>query len=264
MRCTRLTYYFIITYLVLITNFINASNQELNIGIEEQLGAILPGDVEFVTSEGDTTTLGKLVDMPVLLALVYYECPGICTPLQSDLSWAVTKMDLKPGEDYKLISLSFDHKETPAVARKWKKNFLESVDDELPEDSWVFLTGDSANIKKITDAAGFYFKPDDEQFVHAGAVITLSPKRKISRYLIGTTFNPFDIKMALLEAQAGKTNPAITKVLQFCFSYDPEGRGYTLNVTRIAGTAMMIGVGILFFMILKKRKPVQVKGKKNG
>lgn len=254
MRKTALTYLIIVSYLVLLPILSLAQDKTIDVGVDEKLGEYLPLDAVFTTSEGDTVALADVIDAPTLLALVYYECPGICSPLQTELGWVASKVDLVPGEDYKILSISFDHEETPAIAAKWKKNYLESLNGKIPEDAWIFLTGDSSNIKKVTDATGFYFKPDKQEFVHAGVVITVSPKAKISRYLFGTTFNPFDVKMALLDAQAGKTNPTISKVLQFCFSYDPEGRSYTLNITRIVGSLMLLGVGIFVLVLVVKKK----------
>jgi protein SCO1/2 len=250
----QLTYFIAIFYLICFTSFILANEDQIDVGIDEKLGAILPQDAQFVTSEGDTILLGEIIDTPVLLALVYYECPGICAPMLTDLAWVANKVDLKPGADFKVISLSFDHEETPEVAAKWKTNYLESVGNKFPAEDWLFLTGDSVNIKKVTDAAGFYFKPSRDEFVHAGSVITVSPESKISRYLFGTKFNPFDVKMALLDADAGKTQPTISKVLQFCFSYDPEGRNYTLNITRIIGSVMLLGVGVFVVFLIRKKK----------
>ncbi|MBN1299659.1 MAG: SCO family protein [Melioribacteraceae bacterium] len=254
MRKINLSYLFVILYISLFQTFILGQVSDLEVGIDEKLGDYLPPDATFTTSEGDTVALGDLIDTPVLLALVYYECPGICSPLLTELGWVANKVDLIPVKDFKVITLSFDHHETPATSSKWKKNYLDGLNNEFPEDAWVFLTGDSLNIKKVTDAVGFYFRPDRDEFVHAGAVITISPKGKISRYLFGTKFNPFDVKMALLEAQSGKTSPTISKVLQFCFSYDPEGRTYTLNITRIIGSIMLLSIGIFLVVLLIKKK----------
>ncbi len=250
----KLKILFTILCVVCLPLIVDASDDQIEVGIDEKLGAILPQDAQFVTSEGDIVLLGELIDTPVLLSLVYYECPGICSPLLTELAWVANKVDLEPGTDFKVISLSFDHEETPEVAAKWKTNYLESVGNKFPAEDWIFLTGDSANIKKVTDAAGFYFKPSRDEFVHAGSIISVSPESKISRYLFGTKFNPFDVKMALLDAEAGKTKPTIAKVLQFCFSFDPEGRTYTLNITRIVGSIMLLGVGLFVVFLIRKKK----------
>lgn len=246
-------------YLFLMTLSISLAGvyaqKEVGVGVDEKLGSYLPMDLKFITSDNDTLQLKELINKPVLLALVYYECPGICSPMLNELAWTINRVELEPGADFKVISVSFDHSETPAIAAKWKKNYLHSIKRNFPAEDWVFLTGDSTSIKKLTDAVGFHFKKSsDDQFIHASTVITISPDGKISRYLFGTSFNPFDVKMALIDAKAGKTNPTISKVLEFCFSYDPEGRQYTLNITRIIGTIMLLGVGIFAAVLIFKKK----------
>lgn len=256
-KSKRLTYLFIMIFLGLSTVYY--AQKDISVGVDEKLGSYLPMDMKFVTSDNDAVAIKDIVNKPVLLVLVYYECPGICSPMLNELAWTINKVELEPGSDYKVISLSFDHHETPDIAAKWKKNYLHSIKRNFPAEDWVFLTGDSISIKKFTDAVGFRFKKSsDDQYIHAGTVITISPDGKISRYLFGTTFNPFDVKMALIDAKAGKTNPTISKVLQFCFSYDPEGRQYTLNITRIIGTIMLLGIGAFAaVLIFKKKKTIK-------
>ena len=225
------------------------------VGIDEQFGATVPMDAKFETSDGDTVTLKQVIDRPVLLALVYYECPGLCHPMLTDLSWAIDKIQLEPGADFKVVSLSFDPRENPSISSRWKKEYLKAIKRKFSPDDWVFLTGDSANIKRFTKAVGFSYIPSkDSQFVHPATVIAISPEGKISRYLFGVDFNPFDLKMALIEAKAGKSNPTITKVLQLCYSYNPEGRGYEVNVTRVVGGLMLFAVGIFAVVVMFKKK----------
>lgn len=234
---------------------LEARSEKSNAGIDEKLGNVLPLETEFTNSEGEIVKLSGIINKPTLLALVYYECPGICSPLQTELGWVASKVDLVPCEEFQVVSLSFDPRETPEIAARWKKNYLQGIKKGLPENAWTFLTGDSLSIRKITDAVGFNYIPSsDSNFVHAGAIMAISPEGKISRYIYGLQYNPFDIKMALLDAEAGKTSPTITQILQYCFSYDPEGRNYTLNITRIIGTLMLLGVGTFLLVLLLKKK----------
>ncbi|MEW5843504.1 MAG: SCO family protein [Bacteroidota bacterium] len=235
--------------------------QGIKVGIDEKLGNYLPMNLKFTESDGKVVTLKELITKPTILALVYYECPGLCNPMQSELAWTIDKLQLEPGTDFQVISLSFDHRETPAIAAKWKKNYLQTIKRKFDPSDWIFLTGDSVSIKKITDACGYHFRPADKQYVHAATVIAISPDGKITRYMFGTQFNPFDMKMALLEAEAGKASPTIAKVLQFCFSYDPSGRRYTLNILRIMGSISLLGVGIfLGVLVIKKKKKIKKEG----
>lgn len=245
----------IISFILFFSFITKANIDTIGVGVDEKLGDFIPMDLKFATSDGDTVSLDEIINQPVLLAPVYYECPDICSPLLTDLAWVAPKIDLDPETEFKIISLSFSHRENHTIAARWKKNYFVPLKDSFPEKSWTFLTGDSVSIKKLTDAIGFYFKPsDDGKFLHPGAVVTISPEGKISRYLFGTRFNQFDLKMALLDAKAGKTNPTISKVLQFCFSYDPDGRTYTLNITRIIGVFMLSLVALFFVAVTFKKK----------
>lgn len=238
----------------LFVSFSLSAQKKIEVGIDEKLGNTLPLELQFQTSEGKTVSLKDIITKPTLIALVYYECPGVCNPMQSELAWTIDKLQLEPGKDFQVISISFDHNETPAIAAKWKKNYLLTIKRKFDPSDWIFLTGDSLSIQKLTSACGFYFKPADKQFVHAATLVAVSPQGKISRYLFGTDFNPFDVKMALLEAESGKTSPTISKVLTYCFSYDPKGRQYTLNVTRIVGVVMLLGIGVFLSLLLFKKK----------
>lgn len=232
------------------------AQKRIDVGIDEQLGSTLPMDLSFQSSEGKIIQLKDLINKPTLISLVYYECPGVCNPMLNELAWTIDKVQLEPGKDFQVVSISFDHKETSQIAAKWKNNYLKTIKRKIDKNDWLFLTGDSLSIHKLTEVCGFYFKPAENQFLHTAALITISPQGKICRYIFGTEFNPFDVKMALLEAEAGKTNPTISKVLQFCFSYDPQGRLYTLNVKRIIGSVMLLGVGLFLSVLVFKKKKV--------
>ena len=230
------------------------SQEHVEIGIDEKLGKILPMKTLFQNSKGDTVSLGEVINKPVLLAFVYYECPGICNNTLTELAWVVDRVDLTPGEDFEVLCISIDHEENSKIAANSKKNYLASLQRKFPENAWTFLVGDSGSVIDVTKTAGFYYKKYGEEYRHPGGLITISPKGKISRYIFGSQFNQFDVKMALLDAEAGKTNPTVAKMLQFCFSYDPEGRGYSLNITRIVGTFMLLCVfGFLVFLIRKRK-----------
>lgn len=212
----------------------------------------------FTNSEGEKVTLDSVINKPVLLAFVYYECPGICNNTLTELAWVVDRVDLDPGKDFEVLTISIDHEETEKIAANSKENFFTALQREFPIDAWSFLVGDSLTIAKVTQAAGFKFKKFGEEYRHPGGLITISPKGKISRYIFGSQFNQFDIKMALIDAEAGKTNPTVAKMLQFCFSYDPEGRGYTLNITRIIGSVMLLSVLAIFLVLIVKKRKVNI------
>lgn len=242
-------------------NFASNPNRKLEVGVEEQLGAYLPLDTKFVDEYGKEFLLKELFTKPTVLAFVYYECPGICSPLMMELADIINKSDLIPGVDYNVVTISMDEYETPVQALKRKEVFLQTLDKNIPPESWKFLTGDSASIKTVGDKAGFYFKREGKDFRHAGTFIFVDKNGKICRYLFpsfsersGFGILPFDFKMAILETSESKTVPTIAKVLQFCFSYKPESRTYVLNLTRIFGALILFFVGILILYIKFKPK----------
>jgi protein SCO1/2 len=225
------------------------------VGIDENLGGYLPMQSKVVDETGKTVLLKDIINKPTILMFVYFECPGLCTPLMSEIAAKVSKLDLEPGKDYQVVSLSFDPTETAPLAAGKKKNYLHAIGRPFPEDAWRFLTADSAVIKAITDSAGFRYKKEGDAYIHAGAIIMISPDGKITRYLLGTEFLPFDMKMGLIEAAEGRPTPTIAKVLQFCFKYDAQGRKYALNVTRVFGTIIILGaIAFVLVLTLKKKK----------
>jgi protein SCO1/2 len=232
------------------------SQSKPKVGIEERLGQTIPLDTEFYDEHGQLVSLKDLVNKPTIFTFVYFRCPGICTPLLNELSRIVDKTDLVLGKDYQIISLSFNHRETPDMAAGKKDSYLHSIKKQVDPNGWRFLTGDSLSIHRLTDGAGFYFMPSDNDFIHAGALIVVSPEGKITRYINGIKYLPFDVKMAVYEASTGKVGPTIANVLKFCYSYNPEGHTYTLNFMRISlvVTLGFVGVFVFVFIVRPRRK----------
>ncbi|MFC1731063.1 SCO family protein [candidate division KSB1 bacterium] len=228
---------------------------KIEIGIEEHLNTYIPENIEIVNEEGKTVNLKSLIDKPTILNFVYYRCPGICSPLMSGLAEVIGNSDLILGKDYQVFTISFDHRESTDLAVKKKKNYLNEIGKEVNKNGWLFFTGDSSNLMKATNAAGFKFKRTGNDFLHSASLIMLSPEAKITRYLNGTYFLPFDIKMAVIEANKGKSGPTINKVLQFCYSYDPVGQSYVLNVTKVTGSIILFFAILLFlFLMIRSKK----------
>lgn len=250
--------------IILGLNYSEALSQttpEREVGVDEHLGLQVPLDAKLTDETGNTVTLRELVNnKPAVLNLVYYRCPGICSPLMSGLADVMDKVDLIPGKDYTVITLSFDPTEDYVMASEKKKNYLSTFKNRIiNENGWRFLTADSVTIKSITNAVGFRYIKVDNDFVHSGVITMLSPEGKIMRYLYGLDFLPFDFKMALIEASEGKTGSTIAKIVKLCYSYDPDGKKYALNLTRIVGAVMITGIAIFavsLFITKKKKKKV--------
>jgi protein SCO1/2 len=226
------------------------------IGIEEKLGNMLPLQLEVYDERGYKVALKDVVKHPTVLTFVYFRCPYICSPLLNDLSRVVEQLDLEPNRDYQIVTLSFDAREKPELAAEKKQGYLNALKRKIDPDGWRFLTADSATIQQLTDAAGFYFARDGNDFVHAGALIVISPEGKVTRYINGIQYLPFDVKMAVMEAAEGRTGPTIAKLLKFCYRYDPEARTYAMDITRVSGIVILglaaLFVGVFIFRPHKK------------
>ena len=212
---------------------------DTGIGIDEKLGDTLPLGLAFKDENGRTVKLGELIDRPTLLMLVYYRCPSVCSPFLNGVVDVMDKMDLKAGKDYNALVISFDDRETPDLALQKKANYLKTFRNPIDGNGMRFLTGDTAGVRAITGAVGFRYKRQGEDFLHPVTLMAISPKGEIVRYLYGIQFNPFDVKMALNEAAAGRPGPTVNRVLLYCFSYDPEGKTYAFNILKVTGTVMI-------------------------
>ncbi len=225
------------------------------IGIVEKLGDTLPLQLEVYDEKGYLVPLKDIVKHPTVLTFVYFRCPSICSPLLTEVARIVDKTDLEIGKDYQIVTLSFDHREKPELAAQKKESYLNSLKTKIDPNGWRFLTADSATIRQLTDAAGFYFKRDGNDYIHAGALIVISPEGKVTRYINGIQYLPFDVKMAVMEAAEGRTGPTIAKLLKFCYRYDPEARTYTMNATRVSGIVVLLFVAVFVAVfILRPRK----------
>jgi protein SCO1/2 len=258
---------FRLTMLFLLVTGINLFGQKAfddltkdpEIGIVEHLDEFLPTDIYLIDENNQRVLLTDLIDKPTIINWVYYRCPGICSPLMEGLAKVMDASDLVAGVDYQVLTISFDPSETIDLGIRKKTNYLNLVDKkETISKGWKFFVSDSASIVKGTNAVGFKYKRTGNDFLHAASVTVVSPKGKITRYLNGIYFLPFDFKMAIIESAKGMSAPTINKIMQYCFSYDPVGQAYVLNVTKISGTLILF-VAVLFFLVLifkPKRKKI--------
>lgn len=233
------------------------SQNDPEVGIVEKLGDTVPLDVLFCDEEGRERPLKDFIDKPTVLSLVYYRCPGICGPLLNGLKQVIEKVDLTPGKDFNVLTISFDHREDFELARDKRNNYLQKMHRPFPREAWRFLTGKQENILRLCDAVGFKFKKEAEDYRHAGTLIILSPQGKISRYLLGISFLPFDLQMAVVESSQGKVGPTIAKWLLYCYSYDPVGKRYGIAIIRISGVVIVFFILLfVFFLVFKGKKKV--------
>lgn len=237
----------------------SATAQTAEVGIDEHLGKKIALDkLQFTDEQGNLIPLKSLFDRPVVLTLVYYRCPGACTPLLNELARIVQLSKYEAGKDYKLVTISFDPREGTDLAKLKKENMLKSMEDKkIPPSSWRFLTGDEHNIKTLTEAVGFKYTKDKngQDFVHATTLTFVGKNGMISRYLEGTLFTPADFEMAVVDATEGRARSFMKKIQRLCYSYEPDSRGYVLKMNRIilAATFVFIGVFVAFLVFIKPK-----------
>jgi len=234
------------------------SPTDVEIGVVEHLDDYLPDSISLINENGTQVWLSDVIDKPTIINFVYYRCPGICSPLMEAVAGVMNKSELVPGEDYQVVTISFDPRETIDLGIRKKKNYLGLMSEEKAaqaKDGWLFFVSDSASIAKATNATGFKYKRTGNDFLHAASLVVVSPNEKITRYLNGMNFLPFEWKMAIVEASKGQSGPTLNKVLRFCFTYDPAGQTYVLNFTKVGGVVIMFfAVVLLLYLVLKPRK----------
>lgn len=224
------------------------------LGIYENLDGYIDTNLFFFNEKGEKVILGEALDKPTALVLVFFKCRGICSPLMDGVAKLIDETDLELGEDYQIFNISFAPEESWELGRDKKINYVSQVEKEFNEEAWMFMAGDTANINSICDSVGFKYYKEGDQYIHGAALIILSPEGKITRYFINTQFNPFDFKMAIIEANEGRSAPTMNRVLQYCFSYDPDGQKYVFNITKVAATIILLFVvSFLLWLFFSKR-----------
>jgi protein SCO1/2 len=230
------------------------------VGIDQNLNAQIPLELKFKDETGQAVRLGQYFrDKPVVLALVYYECPGLCDLILNGLSHAMEQISLNVGADYEVVTVSFNPKESWQLAGAKKATYLEKYSRPGAKDGWHILTGDQASIKSLADTVGFHYKydPVNNQFAHASAIFVLTPEGKISRYFYGIEYKPRDFRLGLVEASANKIGSAADQVMLFCYHYDPTTGKYGMaitQVTRVLGTATVLLLGGFVFIMLRRER----------
>ena len=227
---------------------------ETFVGVNEQLGSKIPLDTIFTDEMGKTVRLGDLITRPTILLPVYYSCSNVCYNLQWGLAQILPKIKSRPGEEYRVISISFDENDSPQLASKFKRVYLTSMHATFPQDGWRFLTGDATNIRKFTSAVGYGFQRKGRDFLHPSVSLIVTSDGTIVRYLYGTTFLSKDLALALIEARDGTSGTTIRKIVSYCFTFDPEQKTYAFNLLRVSATIVILCTGsFLVFLIMTGR-----------
>jgi protein SCO1/2 len=230
------------------------------VGIDQNLNAQIPLELKFKDETGQVVRLGQYFrNKPVVLALVYYECPGLCDLVLNGLSHTMGQISLNAGSDYEVVTVSFNPKESWQLATAKKANYLEKYQRPGAKEGWHFLTGDEASIKSLTETVGFHYNydPISKQYAHASGIMVLTPEGKIARYFFGIEYKPRDFRLGLVEASANKIGTPADRVLLFCYHYDPTTGKYGMaitQVTRALGTATVLLLGGFVFIMLRRER----------
>jgi len=234
------------------------------VGIDQNLGAQVPLDLVFHDEQGKEVKLGDFFDgskKPVILTLVYYKCPTLCTLELNDLNRGMNGLStLSAGDDFQVVTVSFDPREGPDVALDKKVNYLASYRRPHAEEGWHFLTGDADSIKKLTDAVGFHYKydPKFDQYVHPSGMMVLTPKGVISRYFFNIDYDLKDLRLSLEEASGNKIGTVTDQILLYCFHYDPTSGKYSFRIIQfmqLGGILTMGALGAFWFAMARRENP---------
>ncbi len=241
----------------LIVTFLVALLQANTIGINEKLGAMVPLDLQFIDSDGQTKTLKELMEgKPTLLTLNYYRCAGLCSPQLNQMADMLGRLQLAENTDYKVLTVGFAENEKPELAAAKRRNILNSIHRDYIKDAWHFVIGENNSSGILADTVGFSFQkkvsPEGKvDYMHGAALIVLSPEGKVTRYLNGVNQLVKDVKMAILEAKEGKIEPTITKKVPYCFSQEQEIEQKFYLGEKIFSVVMLLGL-LGLFLYLKK------------
>ena len=233
------------------------------VGIEQRLGETLPFDTVFKDENGREVKLGEYFSKgrPVVLALVYYECPMLCNQVLNGLTGSMKGVSLDAGKDFDVVAISFDARENdkPELAKNKKASYVERYGRPGTEEGFHFLTGTQESIDAVTKTVGFSYEWDEKsnQFAHASAVIIANPNGKLSRYLYGIDYSPKDLKFGIIDSADNKIGSAADQLLLYCYHYDPSTGKYgfaVLRAMRIGGIATILGMGLMGFVFWRRNK----------
>jgi len=229
-----------------------------NVGIQQNLNQPLPLDLMFTDDLGRNVRLGDYFGKkPVILSLVYFNCPMLCGEVLSGLEHSLRMMKFDVGSEFDVVTVSFDPKDTPEMAAKKKAEFLKRYKRAGAEQGWHFLVGKQDAIDALTKAVGFQYQydPKSQQFAHATAIMIATPDGKIAQYYYGVEYPPKDLRLGLVEAGKGKIGNVVDELLLYCYHYDPTQGKYSatiLRVLRLAGIATMLSLGTLIFVMIRR------------
>ena len=233
-----------------------------DVGIDQKLNERIPLDLNFRDEAGNPVALRDYFgSKPVILTLVYYECPMLCTQVLNGLDRSLQEISLDLGNQYEVVTVSFNPRETPRLAAAKKRLYVGMYGRPAAERGWHFLTGEEPAIESLARAVGFHYAydPESQQYAHASAIMVLTPDGKLSRYFYGIQYPSRDLRLGLVEASSGKIGTPMDQILLFCYHYDPATGKYgfvILNVIRVAGITTVLLIGLLVLVLFRRERPL--------
>lgn len=237
-----------------------------DVRIDQKLNQQLPLDMVFRDENGQEVKLRKYFgEKPVVLALVYYDCPMLCTQILNGMVTSFRVLPFQIGKEFDVVTISFDPRETPALAASKKKVYIDYLPERMragANSGWHFLTGDAANVEQIADVVGFRYRYDEatKQFAHASAIMVATPEGKLSHYFYGVNYSARDLRFGLIESSQHKIGSVTEQLSLYCYQYDPTTGKYgaaVMRVLRISGVITLLGIIAMIFL-LKQRTPQPV------
>ena len=240
-----------------------------NVGIDQKLNEQVPLDLVFRDEDGREVRLADYFNKgrPVIISLVYYECPMLCNQVLNGLTGSLKTLSFDVGKEFEVITVSFDARETPQLAADKKASYMARYNRPGAEASWHFLTGDQKSIDALAQAVGFRYAYDaaTKQFAHASGIMLATPEGKLARYFYGIEYAPKDLRLSIVEASANRVGSPVDQLLLYCYHYDPTSGKYGLaimNIVRLGGVLTVIGILALLVLLRRRRvsdPPVELK-----
>jgi protein SCO1/2 len=226
------------------------------VGIDQRLGEQIPLDAVFRDEAGREVRLGEYFNhgRPVIITLVYYECPMLCNQVLNELAGSIKTLSFNVGQEFDIVTVSFDARETPELAAAKKESYMARYGRAGAEAGWHFLTGEQKSIDALTRAVGFRYTYDEKskQFAHASGIMLTTPEGRLARYFYGLEYSPKDLRLSIVEASANKIGTPVDALMLYCFHYDPASGKYGLaimNIVRLSGVLTVGGIfALIFFM----------------
>ncbi|MGE5207333.1 MAG: SCO family protein [Chlamydiota bacterium] len=238
-----------------------------HVGIEQRLNQQIPPSLEFRDEAGNPVRLGQYFGKgPLILNFVYFHCPMLCGQVLQGLTGALRAIGYTAGRDFTVLTVSFDPHETPEMAAAKKKSVLATYGRPEAEQGWHFLTGSAASIAALTQAAGFQYQynAQENQFAHPTAIMTLTPKGKVSQYYYGIEYAPRDLRLGLVQASNGQIGTLVDEALLYCYRYDPKTGKYSAivsRVLRISGALWLAMVGVFLVVMFRMEPKNRMQGR---